>query len=91
MVAASVSYRMSEKWSAVIGTSMDLDDTGNVAQTVRITRIGESLLLSLGFSYNLARDNVGIQFLIEPRFMNAQRLMRVAGVAVGPSGQFGLE
>ena len=70
---------------------MDLDETGNVAQRVRITRIGESLLLSIGFSYNLARDNVGVQFLIEPRFMNAQRLLRVAGVSVGPPGQFGLD
>jgi hypothetical protein len=91
VILAALNYRMSEKWTAVIGTTMDLDATGNVAQSVRITRIGESLLLSLGFAYSLARDNVGVQFMIEPRFMNSRRLTRVAGVSVGPAGQFGLE
>jgi hypothetical protein len=91
VISAGVNYRMSEKWSAVYGASIDLGETGNVAQGFRVTRIGESLLVSLGFSYSLARDNVGVQFLIEPRFMPPNRLRRIAGVSVGPAGLYGLE
>ena len=91
VILASLNYRMSEKWSAVYSASIDLEQTGNVAQAFRVTRIGESLLVSLGFSYSLARDNVGVQFLIEPRFMPGKRLKRVAGVSVGPAGLYGLE
>jgi hypothetical protein len=91
VVAAAVNYRMSEKWSASLGATVDLGKTGNIGQRVRITRIGESLLMSLGFSFDATRDNVGIQLAIEPRFMSPGRLRRVAGVTVEPAGLYGLE
>jgi hypothetical protein len=91
LLAGSLSYRMSEKWIATAGASYDLGPTGNIGQSVYLTRIGESFLIKLGMNFDASRDNLGISFLVEPRFLPNSRLGRVGGVQIPPAGALGLE
>jgi hypothetical protein len=91
ILLGSLSYRMSEKWIATGGASFDLGQTGNIGQTFQLTRIGESALVRVGFNYDASRDNLGVNFAIEPRFLPSSRLGRVGGVQVPPAGANGLE
>ena len=91
VLAASVNYRLSEKWIANAGTSIDFSSTGNIGQTVGLVRIGESFLFNMGFMYDASRDNYGFQFGLEPRFLPTGRLGMVGGVQVPPAGVMGLE
>jgi hypothetical protein len=52
--------------------------------------VGESFLVGLGFNYDASRDNFGVQFGIEPRFLSG-RLSRVGGIPIPPVGVAGLE
>ena len=80
VLIASISYRMSPKWVASCGTSVDLSGE-NIGQSVSITRIGESLLISGGVSVDALRgDDAGVFLTIEPRFLPKKRLG-------GPGGQ----
>lgn len=91
VVVASLSYRMSEKWIATGGTSIDFSNTGNIGQTLSMTRVGESFLIRLGMNVDASRNNVGFIFGIEPRFLPGSRLGRVGGVQIPPAGAMGLE
>jgi hypothetical protein len=91
ILSGSASYRMSEKWILTGGASFDFSETGNIGQVVQLTRIGESALVRLGFNYDVSRDNLGVNFAIEPRFLPSSRLGRVAGVQIPPAGAYGLE
>ncbi len=87
----SYSYQMSPKWLSSFGTSVDFGDDGNIGQRFTITRIGESLLLSAGFTVDAIRDNVGVQFAVEPRFLPRNRLGGAGGGRVPLAGMFGLK
>ncbi|MHC4176772.1 MAG: organic solvent tolerance protein OstA, partial [Planctomycetota bacterium] len=91
ILSISYSYWMSPKWLSWFGTSVDLGGEGNIGQTFGITRIGESFLVSAGFSVDAARDNVGVNFQVEPRFLPKGRLSRVGGARIPVAGAFGLE
>jgi hypothetical protein len=91
LINAAINYRMSEKWILTGATSFDLESTGNIGQTVSVTRIGESLLLRFGFNYDESRDNFGLEFGIEPRFLSSSRMGRPGGVQIPPAGAYGLE
>ncbi|ADB14807.1 Organic solvent tolerance protein OstA-like protein [Pirellula staleyi DSM 6068] len=91
VVASSLSYRMSEKWILTGGAYFDLSDTGNIGQNFGVTRIGESFLIRLGFTFDASRDNVGLQFAIEPRFLPSSRLGQVGGTQIPPAGAMGIE
>jgi hypothetical protein len=91
IVTGSLSYRMSEKWIASGGASIDLGPTGNITESLGLTRIGESALIRFGFTHDVSRNNVGVQLTIEPRFLSSNRLGRVGGVQVEPAGALGLE
>jgi len=91
ILSASYSYRMSPKWISTLGTSIDLGGDGNIGQRLMLTRIGESLLVSAGLTVDSARDNVGVAFAIEPRFLPSNRLGRVGGAQIPPAGASGLE
>ncbi len=90
VVRLAVNYRMSRKWIANAGGTIALGDTGNVSENVSFTRIGESLLVRVGVYADQSRDNVGVNFSIEPRFLSGS-LSRVGGVPISPIGAFGLE
>ncbi len=91
ILSTSYSYKMSPKWLTTFGTSFDISGKGNIGQRFSITRIGESLLVSAGFTVDAARDNVGVQLSIEPRFLPMGRLGRAGGARIPVAGAFGLE
>jgi len=91
MIHGAISYRMSDKWIGIASTSFDFGPAGNIGQSLAVTRIGESALIRIGMNVDESRDNVGIQFAIEPRFMASNRLGRVGGVQIPPAGALGLE
>jgi hypothetical protein len=91
IITGSLSYRMSEKWIFTAGAAYDLGPTGNIGQTIAVTRIGESALMRIGLNVDESRDNVGVQLAIEPRFLPRGRLGDVGGVNIPPAGALGLE
>ena len=90
-VLSNFNYRMSPKWLATATLSLDLSNTGNVGQNYSITRIGESLLVTVGVYGNTGQDIIGVNFLVEPRFLPNLQLTRRTGIEVPPAGAFGLE
>ena len=88
---ASFNYRLSPKWISSAGISFDFAETGNIGQTASLTRIGESLLVTAGFNVDSGKDNVGFQFMVEPRFLPKLGLTSRTGIEVPPAGAFGLE
>ncbi len=91
VLSMAYSYRMSPKWVSTFGTSYDLRKSQNLGQRFSIARIGESLIISAGFHVNAARDNVGVDLNIEPRFLPTSRLSRIGGARIDPAGVRGLE
>jgi len=91
LLTTSVNYRLNEKWLAVGGTAVDLGKTGNIGQSIGLTRIGESFLIRVGANVDSGRDNVAINFNLEPRFFQKQGLGAVAGQLIAPAGLYGLE
>lgn len=91
ILSMSYSYLMSPKWISSFGMSVDLGGEGNIGQRFSITRVGESLLISAGLTVDAARDNVGVNFAVEPRFLPEGRLGRVGGARIPVAGAFGLE
>ncbi len=91
VLLASYNYRLSPKWISSAGIAYDFSDAGNIGQTFTMTRIGESLLVSLGFNVDEAKDNVGVKFMVEPRFLPKLSLTSRTGIEVPPAGAFGLE
>jgi len=91
VVSASVTYRMSEKWIGSAAANMDLGPTGNVSESIRFIRIGESLLVGLTLSHDESRDNIGVGLSVQPRFLPGGSMADVAGIDVPPAGAFGLE
>ena len=89
--SASYSYWMSPKWISSLGFSTDLNDTRNTGESLRITRVGESLLVSAAFSVDPVRNTVTAGMTVEPRFMPKGKLGQLPGVHVPPAGAFGLE
>lgn len=45
----------------------------------------------LGASFDESKDNVGVSFLLEPRFLPNLSVTRKTGIEVPPAGAFGLE
>ena len=81
---------MSPKWTTTFGTSYDFGNQGNIGQNFSITRIGESFLVSAGFSVDAARNNVGVGLMVEPRFSKS-KLGNISGAEIPPAGAMGLE
>jgi hypothetical protein len=90
-VNVSYTYWMTPKWITTFGASIDLGNQGNIGETFGITRIGESLLINLGFSADPIRNSTGVMLVIEPRFLPKSRLNSVNGVQIAPAGAKGLE
>ena len=90
LVTASANYRLNEKWAVNGGTSVDLGKTGNIGQSIGLTRIGESFLIRVGTSVDSGRNNASFNFAIEPRFFQRQ-LGVVGGQVIPPAGLYGLE
>ena len=91
LLTTSFNYRMNEKWVAVGGTSVDLGKTGNIGQSIGLTRIGESFLIRVGANVDVGRNNTSFYFNLEPRFFQRQGLGAVAGQLIPVAGLNGLE
>ena len=65
--------------------------TGNVTQQFNLTRVGESALIRIGFRVDTGKDAVGIDFMIEPRFLPRSSRSQLAGAWIAPAGAYGLE
>ena len=91
VVTAAVNYRMSEKWIGSASSSVDFGPTGNIGQAFAFTRIGESLLTTVGANVDASKGTVGATFLIEPRFLPKLNTTRKTGIEIPPAGAYGLE
>lgn len=91
ILTATTNYRMSDKWIARASSSFDFGETGNIGQTLSLVRVGESFLIQFGARYDVSRENFGVIFSLEPRFLPDQRLGIVGGRPVPPAGAFYLE
>ncbi len=91
VVTASYTYRMSPKWLSTFGTSFDLRQQGNIGESFRLTRIGESFLFSIGMNVDVSRGNVGVSVSLVPRFLGHDPSITRGQVDVPPAGLYGLE
>jgi lipopolysaccharide export system protein LptA len=91
VLALAYSYRMSPKWISTLSTTVDFGDTGNIGQSLAVTRIGEAFLISFGINVDASKDSVGANFMIEPRIFARSRFGPAGGVQIPPAGAFGLE
>jgi hypothetical protein len=91
ILSAAITYRMSDKWGVKAGGQVDFGETGTIGQSVNFVYIGESFLWQFGVNYDVSRDNLGLRFGFEPRFINKPRLFRPGGVAIQPAGSRWLE
>ena len=85
------SYRLSPKWVSSAGASINLSGLGLVGNQLTLTRVGESFLTSFNFVYNKYLNNVGFNFMIEPRFVGRTRTGNVGGAMIPLAGVSGLE
>lgn len=91
LVFLRLNYRLNEKWVGSASTVIDFGEAGNIGQTFSISRIGESLLFTLGMNVDESKNNVGFSFLVEPRFLPRTSLTRRTGIDIPPAGAYGLE
>jgi hypothetical protein len=91
VLSTTLNYRMSQKWIGSASASIDFGESGNLGQAVSFTRIGESLIATLGFNVDESKDNFGVSFLIEPRFLPTLSVTRRTGIEIPPVGAYGLE
>ncbi len=66
-IDVGIDYRMSPKWHSHYFMFIDLGNGGNIVQNFHITRVGESFLLRMGFSFSESKDSLSYVFAIEPR------------------------
>ncbi len=91
VLSATLNYRMSAKWIGSASASIDFGDSGNLGQSVAFSRIGESLIATIGGNVDESKDNIGVSFLIEPRFLPSLNVTRRTGINIPPVGAYGLE
>ena len=84
-------YRLSDKWGLKGGLQLDFGEAGTIGQRVGVVYIGESFLLEMAVNYDANRDNLGVRFNFEPRFLPKPKLFRPGGVAIPPAGSRWLE
>ena len=91
IITASTVYRLSDHWGIKAGTSIDFGETGTIGNRLGIVYIGESFLWEVGFNFDASRDNFGVRFAIEPRFVGGGRIFRPGGVPIPPASSRYLE
>jgi hypothetical protein len=91
VITATVNYRMSPKWIGSASASVDLGGSGNLGQSFFLSRLGESLIATIGTNYDESKGNFGVSFLVEPRFLPSLSVTRRTGLEIAPAGAYGLE
>lgn len=87
----SFTHKISPKWIAAAGASVDLGDDGNIGQNFALTRIGESLLVRVGANVDASRGSVGASLVVEPRFWPKGKLHGSDGAQVLPIAPYDVE
>ena len=90
VLTGSYTYRMSPKWASTFGTALDLRGR-NIGQNLQLVRIGESFLMTFGFNVDYSRNNVGVTFNLEPRFLSRTQFASRTGLDIPMAGTYGLE
>lgn len=67
LLTGSVSYAMSEKWIATLGTAYDIAENQDRGQSLTITGVRADFLIHVGMSVDSSKGNFGLGFMIEPR------------------------
>ncbi|TWT96789.1 LPS-assembly protein LptD [Botrimarina colliarenosi] len=91
LLSLRLNYRLGPKWVGSAATVIDFGEAGNIGQTFALSRIGESLLFTMGLNVDESKNNVGFSFLVEPRFLPRTSLTRRTGIDIPPAGAYGLE
>lgn len=91
IITGTGTYRMSDKWGLKGGLQVDFGEAGTIGQRVGVIYIGESFLFEMAVNYDANRDNLGVRFGFEPRFLPKPKLFRPGGVAIPPAGARWLE
>jgi hypothetical protein len=91
ILSVAYTYKMSPKWLSTFSTTIDLASQGNLGESFTITRVGESFLVGLGFSFDASRNVTGVGLTIEPRFLPKTHLGNIGGAQIPPAGALGLE
>ena len=91
VLLSTYNYRISPKWITSIGAAVDFSNSGNIGQTIAITRIGEASFFTMGVAFDESKDNVGVNIMFEPRFLPDPRLTSRTGIVVPPTGIFGVD
>jgi hypothetical protein len=91
ILSATINYRMSPKWIGSASAMVDFGNGGNIGQSVAFSRIGESLIATIGANVDESKDNFGVSFLVEPRFLPSLNVTRRTGIDIPPVGAYGLE
>ncbi len=91
VLTAAFNYRISPKWIGSATSTFDFAETGSIGQRVAFSRIGESLIATLGLNVDTSKNNVGVNFLVEPRFLPNLTVTKQTGIYVPPTGYYGLE
>jgi hypothetical protein len=84
VLSARWTYRLSEKWGVRANSTYDFGATGNIGQRLAAVYVGESFLWQLGVNYDVSRDNVGLVFGLEPRFLIRPQMFRPGFAAIPP-------
>ncbi len=91
ILTGTVNYRFSPKWVGSASSMVDLASVGNIGQAFAISRIGESLVTTIGGNVDASKGSVGFSFLVEPRFLPNSSVTRKTGIVIPPAGAYGLE
>jgi hypothetical protein len=67
IATCSYSYVLSPKWVSTATTAFDLAQARSAGQGFTITRVGEWLLVHMGFNVDTSKNNIGVGIQIEPR------------------------
>lgn len=67
VASSSFTYQISEKWLTTYGGSVEISGNNNIGQHFSFTRVGESLLVTLGLNVDASKGNVGLGLTVVPR------------------------
>ncbi|MDO4584142.1 MAG: hypothetical protein Q4D62_08575 [Planctomycetia bacterium] len=82
-------YWMSPKWASTFVSTFDISGKGNIGESLSLTRVGESFLLTFGVAYDNPSDNLGFHVTLEPRFGKKGNVARLFNIA--PPGVYGVD
>jgi lipopolysaccharide export system protein LptA len=87
VLQAALAYRMSDRWGLRANSNYDFGPAGSIGQRFGIIYIGESFLWNLGLNYDVSRNNTGVIFGVEPRFLRRSNIFQLGGQSIGAASR----